>query len=96
MSTGKMQFLKKYGNDPAVKYYVSERIHIDLGIYSEMFYYTKNKKIIYWMLFPYVFNGTNYIWTDDKLTFNKFEQLKNFSKELDFKLERSKNVKICI
>lgn len=48
------------------------------------------------MLFPYVFNGTNYIWTDDKLTFNKFEQLKNFSKELGFKLERSKNVKICI
>lgn len=44
MSTGKMQFLKKYGNDPAVKYYVSERIHIDLGIYSEMFYYIKIKR----------------------------------------------------
>lgn len=40
------------------------------------------------MLFPYVFNGVNYIWTEDKLTFSTFKQLTNFAKKLNFRLEK--------
>lgn len=90
MSTGRKQFQNKFGTDPIVKQYINTRRHIDVGLYTEMEYYnSKNKKIIYWMLFPYVYNGTNYIWTDDKLTFSTFIQLTNFAKELKFKLELS-------
>jgi hypothetical protein len=90
MSTGRKQFQIKFGADPMVRHYVKTKKHTDLGLYSEMEYYTpKNKKIIYWMLFPYVYNGTNYIWTEDKLTFSTFNQLTNFANELKFKLDVS-------
>lgn len=82
MSTGKAQFLKKYGVDPLVKIYIDQQTEIDEGVYTKMCYYDKNKKIIYWMLFPY----RNNRWTDDKITFRKFEQLTNFAKKLNFKL----------
>lgn len=90
MSTGRKQFQIKFGADPIVKHYIKTKKHIDLGLYSEMEYYdSKNKKIIYWMLFPYVYNGTNYIWNEDKLTFSTFMQLSNFAKNLNFKLDVS-------
>lgn len=89
MSTGALKFKEKFGTDPAVKFYVKNNKCIDAGIYSEREYVnSKNKKNIYWMLFPYVFNGVNYIWTEDKLTFSTFKQLTNFAKKLNFRLEK--------